>query len=748
MQERPTGVSGSGAHLAAKPPLRLLLCLLTAAAVAVTGSDAFDGSIRDLAVSPANLTVLGADPSDTLGWAVGAGDFDGDGKDDLLLGAPGADEPGRAGAGEVYVVFGSNPLPLEVDLLTTPPDFTIVGAEAGDALGRSVASGDVNGDNIDDILVGAPFADTAANTKPDAGEAYVIFGSATLSDTLDLASDVPDLTIIGADPGDQLGTALAGGDLNGEGTDDLLVSAPLADAGPGNPRSDAGEAHVIFGSGTLSGTVDLASASADFTVLGADPGDQLGVSVTSGDFNDDTTDDLLVGAFHADVSGNSKTDAGEAYVLFGSGTLSGTVDLSTATPDLTVLGADPGDQLGKSVTSGDLNGDNKDDLLVSANLADSVGNVRLNAGELYVVFGSPTLGGTTNIFAGDQDFTAFGADIFGGAGDLAGELGSGPTATGDFSGDSVGDMLFGARGGNADSDAKTDAGEAYSIFGSPTLSGTFDIAATPPSLTVFGADPGDQLGRSTASGDFNGDGFDDALVGAHRADCTADAREDAGEAYVILGGGVDSDDDGVVDIIDNCPSTPNFDQDDTDGDGFGDACDPDTDNDGACDIGGPHPDGTPGTPPGGCTGSDNCPTVPNPLQTNTDADLAGAGASVTGDADGDACDDEDDNESGPTTQDPGASATTCPAGTLPVWADCVETYLGTAIDDNCTSSPGPGGDAYPPDMNVDGDVNMLDVFEMFPAWMGISARHDLNADGAVNMLDVFLMFPVWLTTCS
>ncbi len=100
------------------------------------------------------------------------------------------------------------------------------------------------------------------------------------------------------------------------------------------------------------------------------------------------------------------------------------------------------------------------------------------------------------------------------------------------------------------------------------------------------------------------------------------------------------------------------------------------------------------------------------------------------------------------TQDPGSEATTCSAGAFPLWADCIETYLGTVIDDNCTGSPGPGGDAWPPDMNVDSDVNMLDVFEMFPFWLGPGIRQDLNADGDVNMLDVFLMFPFWLKSCT
>jgi len=103
------------------------------------------------------------------------------------------------------------------------------------------------------------------------------------------------------------------------------------------------------------------------------------------------------------------------------------------------------------------------------------------------------------------------------------------------------------------------------------------------------------------------------------------------------------------------------------------------------------------------------------------------------------------------TQIPGAAASTCPAGAVPMWADCVESYLGTNPLDNCSADTIANNepvDALPPDLNDDRSVNILDVFEMAPVWLGAGVRQDLNADGSVNILDVFRMFPVWLNSCT
>ena len=200
------------------------------------------------------------------------------------------------------------------------------------------------------------------------------------------------------------------------------------------------------------------------------------------------------------------------------------------------------------------------------------------------------------------------------------------------------------------------------------------------------------------------------------------------------------DADGVGDACDNCPSTPNAGQENNvhPGTTLGDHCE-DPDFDTLFDI------------------DDNCPSTANPGQENDDFTLNGLGATVNGvalpsDGDGDACDDDDDNDSfngtSVATQTPGAAATGCPGGSVPLWADCVEAYLGTDGDDNCNGAPGTGTDAWPPDVDGSGTISAGDVFAIFPSWLGSTARHDLNADGVVSAGDVFAIFPWWLISCT
>ncbi|UCH87251.1 MAG: FG-GAP repeat protein [Dehalococcoidia bacterium] len=512
----------------------------------VSGTPGPAPSTIDLATTAADLTVFGGDADDYLAdrFSLAQGDFNSDGIDDILVGAPKASglDNARKNAGEAYVIFGSSDLGGTVDIAEGQHDFTVIGTKAGDNLGFVVASGDVNGDGIDDILVGARFASGLEggfeggleggleSIPANSGEAYVVFGSPDLSGTVDTALGEQDFTVKGAHGSDFLGYALAAGDVNGDGVDDIIVAAPGAD-GPDNARSGAGEAYVVFGSPELTGTIDVGQEQQDFTILGAVPDDFLANFAASGDVNGDGIDDILLGTHMADGPEGQRTDGGVAYVIFGSSELKGTVDLASGEGFLPIWGADASDWLGFVLTAADVDGDGVDDLLVSARNADGLGNSRNNAGEVYVIFGSAGLPSKIDIAEEMQDVTLIGSDpnyLFGHS-----------LASGDVNGDGLADVLVGAPAANG----REKAGQVLLFLSPAQWPVTVDAAlgqqqvSVPgqQELTIVGAEPQDELGFSVASGDVNGDGRDDIIGGALLADGPDNARPDAGEVHVIFG---------------------------------------------------------------------------------------------------------------------------------------------------------------------------------------------------------------------
>jgi len=258
----------------------------------------------------------------SLGSAVSAaGDLNGDGVDDLIVGAVWF----SGNTGTAYVVFGSrNTVFQDIDFSTrvTGPTtgFRIVAAAAGDFCGQSVSkAGDVNGDGIDDVIVGAYGADPTPG-KLGAGISYVIFGRKVTSPanaftdiqlpTTAMAASVG-FRMLGAVTADYSGIAVSGaGDVNGDGIDDVIVGAYSADPPSLAADSDAGIVYVVFGknmTGSTSafGDIDLSlivtSSTLGFRILGSASGDQLGVFVSrAGDVNHDGISDVIVGARYAD----------------------------------------------------------------------------------------------------------------------------------------------------------------------------------------------------------------------------------------------------------------------------------------------------------------------------------------------------------------------------------------------------------------------------------------------------------------
>ncbi|MFN9292781.1 MAG: integrin alpha, partial [Planctomyces sp.] len=234
--------------------------------------------------------------------------------------------------------------------------------------------------------------DGSGNAKSDAGDNYLIFGGSSLPSTVDLANlGSAGITIFGIDAGDTSGIPVrAAGDVNGDGFDDILIGAYRADAS-GNAKSSAGDSYLIFGGSSLPSTIDLANlGTAGITIFGADGGDYGGVSVSAaGDVNGDGFDDLLIGACLGDGAGNTRSDAGDSYLIFGGTSLPATINLATLDSlGITIFGADSADFSGLSVsTAGDVNGDGFDDLLIGAKQADASGNSKSLAGDSYLIFG-------------------------------------------------------------------------------------------------------------------------------------------------------------------------------------------------------------------------------------------------------------------------------------------------------------------------------------------------------------------------
>jgi hypothetical protein len=478
-------------------------------------------------VSAANLEsgvggfVINATAADwRLGYSVSnAGDVNGDGLDDLLVGS-------LSGSGvnvtQSYVVFGK--------LNTTAVDLTSVALGVGGfritsenqgAAGQSLSAiGDINGDGLADVLVGDPTLDQS--TGSDFGRSYVVYGKKTTEavSLANVAAGTGGFALTGSNVLARTGFSVAGaGDINADGYADLLLT------------SSNGFVYVVFGKANNS-SLNMASIAAGTGgyVITAPPSDaniNAGVNVSSaGDVNGDGFADLIFGNPAASVGNNGV--AGNAYIVFGkaTNTQQSHSDIGNGMGGFMVTSDVNSEQLGGSVSgAGDVNGDGLADVIIGASFASPNGKIR--AGKSYVVFGKTN--NTTPVKASDLTNGMGGGFVINGE-TAADSSGFDVSNAGDVNGDGLADLLVSAY--INDPNGVTDAGRAYVVYGKATTAAVelSEIAKGNGGFAINGGTSNDYLGWSvSAAGDVNGDGLADLLMGIGRLG-------NGGRAYVVLGG--------------------------------------------------------------------------------------------------------------------------------------------------------------------------------------------------------------------
>lgn len=510
------------------------------------------------------------------GFPIGAGDMNGDGRADVIFGGLYA----HAGAGNrlfnglvsFYISDGRDT--GAVDQAQNPANiFTLVGADSGDILGTSVsANGDVNGDGLRDVLIGAAGDDGPGNGRVNAGAAYLVYGA----ENFNLRADLSDINVFGAPPPGVLAiygaqaNGRAGiwndlGDVDGDGFADIVIGSDQISNANGN---HVGGCYIIFGAANLPPVIDLASPPAGVrmvTIFGEDGEDHWGAALQVGDINNDGFGDVIIGGsiFRDSASFVSPTDessghnsagadnrgqrpgCGEAFVIYGKANWTN-VDLHEPPANATrVIGAKVGDLLGSQVHSADLNGDGKTELIIGALQATAPAvDVRGNTGAVYVIYGGAALQGLTIDLAEPEPPPGIHISrIYGrNAGDCAGDS----VRSYDINKDGLSDLFIGSPEYivNLNGVNRENAGNTVFLYGQrellPPVIKLYDPPVTPKLYMLVGGSggvgsDGDEFSYRLAGADVDGDGYVDYLANAMHGDGINNGLTNAGQVHIFSG---------------------------------------------------------------------------------------------------------------------------------------------------------------------------------------------------------------------
>ena len=438
-----------------------------------------------------NASFLGLQYRERVGYVLSsAGDINDDGYDDFMIGTF-HNKTNGPDAGAVYLILGRPNLDWGMKTMLTEADARFLGEKQMEAVGFAIAGqGDVNGDGISDILIGAPAGNDRIKYNP--GRMYVVLGKPTADWGYDCyLVDESDAMYVGEEQQNLAGRAVAIiGDLNGDGCDEMLCAAPYNDYG----ALDAGKVYLILGKHDGWNKNDkLTNAAASFYYT--KQYGTCGYSVASvGDVNNDGVPDFAIGA----------SGASRVFVMFGRKSVNWGENFNLENADLIIRNSNlyKNDALGYIVDgAGDVNGDNISDIVISALNNNDGGNY---AGKIYLVFGRS--GGWES-----SDFSLAYADA-----SYIGEYrndqaGWGLGAAGDVNGDGYDDFLIGAWKNDY---GFYDAGKAYLIYGKPT-NWEQDVGLETIPTFFSGETDTNYAGYAVSTaGDVDGDRWDDFIISA------------------------------------------------------------------------------------------------------------------------------------------------------------------------------------------------------------------------------------------
>jgi hypothetical protein len=481
-------------------------CALTTLAVIVLAqaANADLSTTIDLALVSPTATLTGGY---ALGWggsSLSIADVNGDNWPDIIVASCLAEPLGGLRKGELTIVWGGYPsLSGSISLASSSGMSHIYGPVDGDPIYCSVASGDFNGDGFDDILWGHPRSPAAERN----GKVYMIPGRDAFPAIIDLEAPPNDVVLItGHDSGGYLGTCLRGADFNGDGIDDLVLSAPgMINA----------EVYVIAGSSCLLTSYWTGTDAPGMTrMIDAEQYRNTGYSVAVGDIDMDGRDDLVLGA-----PGNAAPNFdGRIRVLYGAPNLGDSIYVNDARlrPKVVMPEFSNG-QLGQDVAIGDIDNDDQLDIAISAVTAGALGCTA--CGAAYVIRNIDDAPNTiwlgtypvTRLY-GSGYYTYYGLHL----------------AFGDMDGDHKDDLAISNW-----PILENQRGRTVIAFASAMTSSTHMLASDPGFTRIIEKKIGDSLGSSLATADLNRDGLDDLLVGAFQAD--PPSAGNAGEVYLING---------------------------------------------------------------------------------------------------------------------------------------------------------------------------------------------------------------------